>query len=321
MRTDIGILLAGVRSAARLPLRLVAMAAVLLTMVLYAAMTTVIGGPDLRACISATFLLWFLWSVTGGVILRGSHLSFAGRPVRGCIAHGTKRFVSHFGAPLLLALIVAGLLALAWCLLQVVRIPFVGWPLIIVLSPVLLLISFTAVRLLLGWLFAGFLVGPSIAEGTADAYRGLFRAQAYWKAGPCRVVGVRLLALGTWVCVTACHLVLYALALGGLWLVLGQVPGDHDSGLACALRDGLACAGGLSATASVVAAGLLAAFILSRPAAGFFGARAAAYLVLRRDLDDVPVDAPIREADPEKSLEDLGIELVRRLRDEPEEDR
>lgn len=319
MRTDIGIYLSGVRSAARLPLRLFAMVAVLLTATLSVVATGLPEGLSTRVILCAGLVLWFVWSVTGGVILRAPLLSFSGLPVRACAAHGTKRFASHFGAPFIAVFGTAGLLAIVYCLCQVVRIPAIGWPLLVLLLPLLLVLAFGAVRLFLRWLAVGALVGPSIAEGTADAYRGLFRAQAFWKAGPWRVLFVRLSAFVTWLIDTLRHLLLYALALGAIWLVLGLLRGEPQVELERAVRNGLA-GDGLPGIAALGIVALLLAFAVSRPVVGFFGARAAAYLVLRRDLDDIPVDAPVREESPEKSLEELGIELVSRLQDELEED-
>ena len=65
---------------------------------------------------------------------------------------------------------------------------------------------------------------------------------------------------------------------------------------------------------------LLGAWILAVPVAMFFGARTAVYLALRRDLDGVPVDDAGERLNPEKTLAELGFELVRRLRPESEEE-
>jgi len=53
---------------------------------------------------------------------------------------------------------------------------------------------------------------------------------------------------------------------------------------------------------------------------GLFGVRAAGYLVLRRELDGLPVDLRQKTLDPEPTLEELGFRLVERLRAEAEEE-
>ena len=159
-------------------------------------------------------------------------------------------------------------------------------------------------------------VTRSLAEHVANIQYGDLPASLVARA---KVVVLE--ALGTMVAgarhATSRKLLQYVRRLGGVPEATILYHGDKTHMGNAALANG---AFGYGATASVVVLALLGAWIVSRPVAALFGARAGAYLVLRRDLDSVPVDAPVREEAPEKSLEELGIELVRRLRDEFGED-
>ena len=117
---------------------------------------------------------------------------------------------------------------------------------------------------------------------------------------------------------TLIRLVAPAFALGALGWLAREPLGDALR----VLKDGFAGAGaaGAASAGAALALGLgLAAWYLSLLVCHRLGARAALYLLVRRDLDGVAPGDGGSEEGPAKSLSDLGIELVQRIRDEEEE--
>ena len=280
-------------------------------------------GLLLWYCVGAAAILWWVWSVLGGALQRTTMLRAAGLPAEGSVRHALDRWASHFAPPLLLLFATALLLAMTYGIVQVVRIPYGGWPLLLVLSPLVLLLAGSAVRLVLRWLHSGYLTGPAVAEGNADAFRALSRAFAFGRRAPWQ--GIRMRALG---CVALIRqgigrVVPTAGAVAVVWLLLCRLPGGAACRVERVLTTGLCGCGAeadVAAVAILLLLTLLGAWILAVPVAMFFGARTAVYLALRRDLDGVPVDDAGERLNPEKTLAELGFELVRRLRPESEEE-
>jgi hypothetical protein len=195
----------------------------------------------------------------------------------------------------------------------VVGVPYAGWPLLVLLSPVILVVGRSALSLVVRWLLAGHLVGPGIAEGNADAFRALSRAFAYLRGSPLSSLRRRALGFGLWLYRSLLRIGTSLAVVALAWLVL------RDAAARAFLHPGIAS--GIARVASVMLVLLLGAWLLAVPLGAFFGVRAAVYLLLRRDLDGTPTDARGAALEPEPTLEELGMELVESLRRDAAEGR
>jgi hypothetical protein len=254
--------------------------------------------------VPAGLLTWLVWSVAGGAIQRAAILEVAGLPTDTgrALRHALRRAISAFAAPFFLLAPVAALLALVLVGTQVVRIPYAGWPLLVLLLPVLFVLARSAVRLLLRWLLAGHLAGPAIAEGSADAFGALSRAFAFFRVGPWPTLRVRALGFVVFLGRSVAMAGVAAAAFALIWLLVrDRLPED-----------------GVGFVVSLLLAMLVGAWLLAVPVATFLAVRTGGYLLLRRELDGVPADAKGAWLEPEPTLEELGFRLVQRLREESE---
>jgi hypothetical protein len=281
--------------------------------------------PRLQAVflVSAGTLVWAIWSLAGGALLRGTAQGLAERPAEENLVSCRRRWGALFWAPIVSVLSSAFLLVLAALLVLPVAIPWVGWLLVLVLSPAILVLGGAGARRFLRWVFAGHLILPGIAVEGSTAFAATGRAQAWLRRSPLGVVGLRLAGALLVVAETVRALSAPALALAALGWFVSLLPGDPGGRVLATVRNGIGdgtAADAVAAGAAVVLSLVVAAWYLAVPVCHRIGGRAGLYLLHRRDLDGVPLTDPGPDPGPPKSLEELGVELVERIRGEAEEE-
>jgi hypothetical protein len=251
--------------------------------------------------VAGSVLVWAIWSAVNGAVGRGVVLEIRGQPatVGETLSFALSEWSSFFFAPLLIVFTMLGGAAIISILVDVTRIPAVGWPLLLLLSPVVLLVSFAVIGLSVRYLVGGHLIAPTIAAGNGGLFGSAFRALAYARRTPVRMVLEHLLAL----LLVLLHSVYRILVLGAAIVLPGlfidwQSP--SDLAVLCLLPLSL----------------VLIAWLLAWPISLCCGARTGLYLKHRRDFDGVPIESAEDDPEKAKSLEDLGVELVRKLREE-----
>ncbi len=253
--------------------------------------------------VSAGILLWAFWSVVAGGALHEILLSMKGRPVGvpAALRFGLLHWASLFFTPVLFLLAIAFGAFLIYALATLTRVPAVGWPIFLLLSPLVVLLALTVVRFAARYVIGGHLAGPAIASGDCGAFAALARTNRWSRRDPVRLVLANVIAL----LLVLLHSLWRILLVGASFALVGIfIDWRIGSGLAefCAW--------------SLLVAG--ASWLLAGPVALLLGSRAGLYLAHRRDLDGVDLDALPAEPEREKSLEELGFELALRLRKEEE---
>ena len=250
---------------------------------------------------SAGVLLWAVWSAISGAAFRNAILAIRGEPVTvpEALTFALKRWATHFFAPLPVVTTAAVGTALVYALASLTQVPFVGWPLFLLLSPLAFLVAFGVVSLLARWLIGGHLSGPAIAAGNGGAFAALNRSSAYARRAPVKLTLWRLFALLLVILFASWRMLLAgaAVLLTGFFL---NWQDTSDIAVVCALPLFL----------------MAAAWLLAWPVSLHLGARSGLYLMHRQELDGTDLVAPEDDPEREKSLEELGFELVERLREE-----
>jgi hypothetical protein len=205
--------------------------------------------------------------------------------------------------------------ALALGLSQAFRIPYAGWVVVVLLSPAILGLAALALLLLVRFLFVEHLASAAVVLDESRGFHAFCRLFAWFRAAPARVSRLhgRALVLGLYRGTRRALPGAVLLAL--LWWLL---PDRVIEAVAGALRGPLVDPGA-ERLAVLLAVALPAAWVVAPLVSAVYGAHAALYLAHRLAIDGVPIDAPPIVPEGDRTLEDLGIELVQRLRDEPEE--
>ena len=316
---DLDVLMRGIRAAGSFGVRARVAVAILLSLLFAGTLlpVTAFGAPNpLYVTVLIVLLatpLAVVWTVTAGAVTRGAACALAGRPEPPTRSFGAsfRRVGALVGTPVLAVCASGFLFGVLTILVQVARVPAVGLILALLLSPVILAVAFGTASISVRWLLSGHLGGTAVSVEGVTPFAGLARGFAYLRAAPLAVVGLRGLALLAvfgrlaWE-VIVLGLVVLALVLSGV-----DLPGIVAAGVD-ATRSGELGPANVLITAALV---LLACWLLSAPVAMGFGGRAGLYLIHRRALDGIPIDAPPEDAEPEKTLEELGVELVERLKD------
>lgn len=273
--------------------------------------------------VAAAVLAFAIGALVAGAAIRETAEIVAGRPgsLPESFAFARRRWGRLFAIPLAAFAPVTLLLLFAFLFLQVVRIPIVGWPLLVLLSPAVVACAAGAAGIVLRlFLVAHLLLAGTAAEGLPSV-SAISRSFTWLRARPFSLVGLRTAAAALSLVETAIRLAPAALGLAGVVLLLRWIPGDPLAGPWETLRSGFGTVGpgaDLGAAAiALVLVGLFcwyAALALGNEA----GAATALYLLHRRELDGVPVDAPLPGEERGKSLEELGMELVERIRGQKE---
>ncbi len=247
----------------------------------------------------AGILLWAVWSLISGAALRSAVLSIRGEPVTvlKALNSAIRHWTAYFFAPIALITWLAAGTALVYALVSLTRVPAVGWPIFLLLSPVAFLVALAVVNRFARWLIGGHLTGPAIAAGHGSAFAALGLANAYARRAPVKVVLYHLLAM-------------LLVVLHASWRVLLVAAAVGLTGLFLNWRD-------TSVLAEICTWPILlavASWLLAWPVSLCLGSRAGLYLMHKKELDGREIAAA--ENDPErlKSLEELGFELVQRLR-------
>lgn len=323
-RGDLALLATGLRAAGAFGVRLMVAAGLLLSGLLVYVLLALFPGPPAngggpvhlyRALLSAEdpallrlflvaagTILFAIWSVFGGAVLRYVVLAQRGKPapVSEALSHSVRHWTSHLFAPVLLLLALGLGVGVVALLVSVSRIPYIGWPLLLVLSPAILAVSGAAVWLALRWLIGGHLVGSAVAADGVRAFGAVSRMRAYARRAPIRILWLRLLAL---LLVLAHSLLRVGVIAAAVALPVYFLDGSEASDVAVMV--------------AILFLLVLAAFALAWPVALSFGAHASLYLIHRRDLDGSAIACEESDPEREKSLVELGIELEQSLGQEP----
>lgn len=250
-----------------------------------------------------------VWGLFGGAIARIAAVELATEEHVGLMAalrFAARKWISHFVAPLLplagIATAAVPAILVAWLL----RFD-VGLFLLALAWPVLLLLGFIIVLLLLGLLFGWPLMWPTIsAEGT-DSFDALSRSYAYVFQRPLHylfyaAVAAVLGGLG-WLLVKN---LAAAVALATYWSASWTAGNDRlQQIISGEALEGIAHAGAVVIRYWVGCVKLLATGF-------FFGyfwvASTAIYFLLRRDVDNAPIDEVFLEAD--ESEKSYGLPAI-----------
>ena len=312
---DLDVVSLGLRTALSSRNRSLVAGGILLSLTLFVPLLYV---PEVPVLVGIGVALWAIWSLVGGAVARSVGREIGGRPLtrREAFSFAIRRWPSLFGTPLLRFVYIAGMSAVALGLAQVFRVPFAGWPLLVLFSPAILGLGAVSLWLLVRFLFVEHLAVPAVVLDESGGFRAFTRLLAWFRAKPARLARLHGAALVSGALRGTLRAIPGAALLAVLWWLLPDAPSD-------AVRDAL---GGAFGTPTAARLGIL--FLVAVPgswvASAFvttvYGAHAALYLVHRRAIDGIPVDAPPIVAEGDKSLADLGIELVQRIRDEFEEE-
>lgn len=251
--------------------------------------------------LSAGLLLWAVWSAVAGGALRMLLLGIRERPVTvgAALRYSLQRWASLFFTPILFFLAVASGALVVSAVASLTRVPAVGWPMFLLLSPLAVLIALVVVKFVARSLIGGHLAGPAIASGDCGAFAALARTRAWARREPLLLLRANAVAL----LLVLLHSAWRLLLLGAAFCLVGVfVDWRLTSGFA-----------EFCAWFAVLAA---ACWLLAWPVSLLLGSRAGLYLAHRRELDGVDIDAAPAEPEREKSLEELGFELVEKLRKE-----
>lgn len=247
--------------------------------------------------------LWMLviWGFAAGIITRAAVMRL------GCDRHTTipvnfqfvlTRWRSYFAAPLLpLAPLLLGCMALAflgWIGGSGIGLLLVGllWPLVLVMGCILTILL---VGVALGWPFMWVALG---AETDADAFEAVSRGYTYALQRPLRLIGyvsvAVLVGLVGWIVVYHLSEILIAFISGRLPpRVFVAVEEAEPVGLMFRWGAGLIHLGN----------GLVRSVAQAYGYSFFFCAAAAAYLLLRKDIDEAPIDQIHDDQDDDQSLQ------------------
>jgi hypothetical protein len=268
--------------------------------------------------LAASGALWLIWHAVGTAITHHTVLGLTGEsPGLGeTFAAGFVRLPRVISVPIFVLSGTALLAALPAGLLQVVRIPVVGWPLAVVLLPVVLLLFGGAVSILLRALLTGHLAAVAAVIEGEGGFVALTRSFAYLRRNPIRVLLLRIAGPLIALLLSLPRLVVQLLAAGAAYGVLSLTAPAATARLQPIFL-GLFGAGSppasFAAFAVVLVSLLLAAWVAGGLLAAVFGVRAGQYLLFRRRLDGVEHDALLPARPREKTLEELGAELIESL--------
>lgn len=274
-------------------------------------------------------LLALVWGFFGGALARLAAVDLSGHgrePGRAALGYARRHLGALWGSGLLFVLSFAGPLGLAWLAARLTLLPglagSVATPLAVLLVVVLALAGVVGGTLCA---LCAFLSRPAVAVDGADLFDAVSRPCGWALAGVPRVVGVRLLFLAGALAGSGWRLLrtLLAGALAALLIeaavgperwsritaVLGALGRPPDAARLGVTGGDVAAAAALA----LAAAGLLGLW-LADLASRLACARTAAYLVLRRALDGVPVAtlaAAPRAAVPETPEQAGFVEVSR----------
>jgi hypothetical protein len=253
--------------------------------------------------VSAGTLLWATWSALGGAVLRSVIQTIRGEPVpvAEALTFAIRHWTSFFLVPLLFVFLAGAGTGLVYVLASLTRVPGVGWPAFLLLSPVAIVVAWLVVTFVVRYGIGGHLAGPAIATGDAGAFAALNRVGSFVRRAPVAIFLRHLLALLLVVLHSAWRIVV---GLASLALVYVFVKSENVTDLEF-----------LCASLILVVA---AAWLVAWPFSLLIGARAGLYLFFRRELDGVEVAAAPSDPERAKSLEELGFELVELLLKEEE---
>ncbi len=270
--------------------------------------------------------LWLLWAFAGGAVTVHAGFAAAGRAqgFRASLSRAWRRLFALAFAPVFALLAAATILGFAVLLAQVVRVPAVGVILLALLSPAILFLAVAGLRIVLSHVLVGSLAAADLALGERGGFGALAGAYGLLRRGGAGTLLRRALCAGRAVLAGAPGAVLTAGGAAAVGLALWWTAKGALFPVACALRHGhggVWTAEGLAATAAGAAILGAAAWALAWPVAMLFGARAALFLSERRRLDGLEPESAVPAAAPGKTLAELGVELVERLRRDGEEAR
>jgi len=227
------------------------------------------------------------WSLVGVILCRRSAYLFVGHDdssVRLAIQYGLKRWPASVGAPLI-PLVAAFLMAMSLATVGLVgRFPFVGSTWLTIASPFLGLMGFGMAFLLFATACGWPLMVAAIATDDCDSFGGLSRAYSGLTGRPWQVAAHTVFGL------------LVGIVLMWIVILIGEMT-IWCATSCTALGSGLTQAhdslfGPLTFLADQTVAGIGISF--------FWSATAVIYLLLRQEVDGIPLDriAPDDEARP-----------------------
>ncbi|MHC5011577.1 MAG: hypothetical protein ACYTG6_11610, partial [Planctomycetota bacterium] len=250
-------------------------------------------------------LLTLLWGWFGGAVSRMAAVELAtGRRenARTAMTFAKRHWRAFVGGRVALWLGVLTPLAVAAGVAAGGRLPGVlGTAILIVAAVACVLMAAFAVLVLTVTATGGFLAGPTVAAEDSDAFDAVTRPFTYVAAGLPRLLALRLLFLGGVLLGTGWRLlrVFVIAVVAVLCLRAGAGADSVDRALAVldaagmppdAARLGVTMGDVILAVVLAMAAGLLLALWLADLCSRLSCARMAVYLLLRRDIDRVPLD-------------------------------
>lgn len=218
-----------------------------------------------------------LWSLVGLIVCRRSAMLFAGNDestFRQAVRYCFRRWPASSGAPLipLAAAALLGLMIVAMGLIG--RLPWVGGPWLFVASPILAVIGFAIAFLLLATATSWPFMVAAVAADDCDSFGGLSRAYSGLTGRPWQV---------------AFHTALAALV--GL-ILLPIVMLVAELTIACSTSCAAVASGPERADESLLSplSTIVHEVVKGIAASYFWSAAVVIYLLVRRDVDGVPVD-------------------------------